>query len=141
MSSKLSVGIHLLAVLALRRGEPLTSGFLARSANTNPVVVRRLLARFREAGYVGSKTGAGGGWVLRADPAGITLWDVLKLVETECKLFAPHRHGPNPLCPVGCNIEVVLADVYAEAQQAMASRLARSTIAGVVERLRLPADA
>jgi DNA-binding IscR family transcriptional regulator len=82
LSSKLSVGVHILAVLAYKRGEPLTSELLGTSVNTNPVVIRRLLGLFREAGYVESKNGVGGGWLLVADPRQITLLDVLQTVST-----------------------------------------------------------
>jgi Rrf2 family protein len=136
LSSKLSVGIHILTVLTLERGEALTSGQIAGSVNTNPVVIRRLLGLFREAGYVGSKKGVGGGWVLLADPKRITLLDVLRAVEPQNEIFALHRSEPNPRCPVGCNIQGVLTEVYAEAWEGMARRLARSTLASVVATLK-----
>jgi Rrf2 family protein len=135
MSSKLSVGIHILTVLALERGEALTSDLIARSVNTNPVVIRRLLGLLREAGYVESKTGVGGGWVLRADPERITLLDVLRTVEPQNELFALHRSEPNHECPVGKHIQCVLTEFYAEVQEGVAQRLACSTIACVVGKL------
>src|SRR5947209_16597533 len=81
LSSKLSVGIHMLTIFALKPGEPLTSEFIACSVNTNPVVVRRLLGSLRTAGLVESRTGVGGGWSLRVDPERITLLDILRAVE------------------------------------------------------------
>ncbi|HEX3447028.1 MAG TPA: Rrf2 family transcriptional regulator, partial [Isosphaeraceae bacterium] len=68
LSSKLSVGVHILTLLALKPDEPVTSACIAGSVNTNPVVIRRLLGLFREAGFVESKNGVGGGWVLVTDP-------------------------------------------------------------------------
>jgi Rrf2 family protein len=135
LSSKLSVGIHILTGLALHGGEPLTSEQIAGSVNTNPVVIRRLLGLFREAGFVESKTGVGGGWVLVVDPKRITLLDVLRTVEPRNKTFALHRSIPNQECPVGCNIQEVLTEIYVEVQEGMAERLARSSIATVVAAL------
>jgi Rrf2 family protein len=135
LSSKLSVGIHILTVLALRQGEALTSEYIAGSVNTNPVVIRRLLGLFRATGYVESKTGVGGGWLLVADPTQITLLDVLRVVEPKHQMFALHKRGPNQKCLVGCNIEKVLTEVYAEAWEGMAKRLARSNIASVTATL------
>jgi Rrf2 family protein len=132
----LSVGIHILTVLALKRGEALTSKWIAGSVNTNPVVIRRLLGLFREAGFVESKTGVGGGWVLVVDPKRITLLDVLRTVEPRNEAFALHRSEPNRKCPVGCNIQDVLSEVYAEVQEGMAERLARSSIASVMAALK-----
>jgi DNA-binding IscR family transcriptional regulator len=59
LSSKLSVGVHILTLLAIKAGEPMTSAVIACSVNTNPVVIRRLLGLFREAGFVESKNGWG----------------------------------------------------------------------------------
>jgi len=125
----------MLTVLALHRGEALASRCIAMSVNTNPVVIRRLLGLFREAGLVESKTGVGGGWELVADPKRITLLDVLRVVEPKNEAFALHRSEPNPKCPVGCNIQDVLVDIYGDVEQAMAERLARSTIASVIDAL------
>jgi DNA-binding IscR family transcriptional regulator len=112
LSSKLSVGVHMLAVLVYMDGEPITSEQLGESVNTNPVVIRRLLGLFREAGYVESKNGVGGGWLLVADPRRITMLDVLQTVEPQNEMFALHRCEPNQDCPVGCNILEVLTDIY-----------------------------
>jgi Rrf2 family protein len=136
LSSKLSVGVHILAVLACKRGEPLTSEFIAGSVNTNPVVIRRLLGLFREAGYVESKNGVGGGWLLVTDPRRITLLDVLESVEPQNDVFALHRCEPNQECLVGCNIQGILTEIYADVQKDVADRLARSTIASVVEKVK-----
>ena len=89
LSSKLSVGVHILAALTLHKGTPLTSGQIAGSVNTNPVVIRRLLGLLREAGYVESRNGVGGGWVLLTDPESITLLDVFRAVEPPCEVFCP----------------------------------------------------
>ena len=135
LSSKLSVGTHILTLLALERGENLTSQQIAGSVNTNPVVIRRLLGLFRKAGLVESKKGIGGGWVLLADPEQITLLDVLRAVEPQNKIFVHHRCGPNVQCPVGRNIQGVLNEIYAEIQKGMAERLARSSIGSVMATL------
>jgi Rrf2 family protein len=135
LSSKLSVGVHILTLLALKPDEPVTSACIAGSVNTNPVVIRRLLGLFREAGFVESKNGVGGGWVLVTDPKQITLIDVLRAVEPQNELFALHRCEPNQECPVGYCIQGVLTDVYDEVQEGMARHLARSTIASLVKTL------
>lgn len=139
LSSKLCVGTHILTALALQRDDALTSEEIGASVNTNPVVIRRLLGLFRKAGYVESKKGVGGGWVLRADPMQISLLDVLRAVEPQNELFALHRSKPNQQCPVGRNIQGVLSEVYADVQKGVAQRLACSSIgsvaAGVKDRM------
>jgi DNA-binding IscR family transcriptional regulator len=61
VNSKLTVGVHILALLAMMGETQLTSEQIAGSVNTNPVVIRRLLGLLRTAGYVESTSGPGGG--------------------------------------------------------------------------------
>ena len=65
LSSKLTVGVHILTVLAMTPDQAQTSEYIAGSVDTNPVVIRRLLGGLREAGIVESQGGIGGGWRLK----------------------------------------------------------------------------
>ena len=136
LSSKLSVGIHVMTILALKQGESLTSEAIACSVNTNPVVIRRLLGSLRAAGIVDSKTGVGGGWTLLVDPERITLLDILRAVEPQDELFALPRSEPNPECPCGQHIQSVLSEVYDKVQDGMTRQLAGITIACITGRIR-----
>jgi Rrf2 family protein len=95
-----------------------------------------LLGLFREAGFVESKNGVGGGWVLVRDPKQVTLVDVLRAVEPQNEMFALRRCEPNQECPVGHCIQGVLTEVYDEVQEEMAQRLARSTVASLLKALK-----
>lgn len=53
-----------------------TSAEIAKHANTNPVVVRRVLAPLRNAGMLESEKGHAGGWRLARPPKDITLADI-----------------------------------------------------------------
>jgi Rrf2 family protein len=132
LSSKLSVAIHILTLLALTPDQAQTSEYIAGSVNTNPVVIRRLLGLLREAGVVESQGGHGGGWRLVRPAERITLLDVLRTVEPEGEAIALPRSEPNPLCSVGRNIQVVLTGVYGEVERRMDEQLARTTIAGIL---------
>jgi Rrf2 family protein len=136
LSSKLSVGIHVLTVFALKPDEPLTSEFIACSVNTNPVVIRRLLGSLRDAGIVESRTGVGGGWSLLVDPERITLLDILRAVEPQDEIFALHRSEPNPECPCGLHIQGVLTEVYDKIQDGMARQLASITVACIAGKIK-----
>jgi len=136
-SSRLTVAVHVLTLLA-HGGEgegSVTSGFIASSVNTNPVVVRRLLALLRGAGLVRSQGGPGGGWALLRPASWITLRDVYRAVEGE-ELFPLHANAPNPRCPVGRTIQAALAGHYREARLAVELDLSRTTIATLVEEVR-----
>jgi len=127
VSTRFTIALHILTLLASSRGEALTSEYIAGSVNTNPVVVRRLLGLLRKRGIVSSQPGTGGGWQLTRDPESITLLDV-RCAVNEGSPFAMHSQPPNPACPVGRNIQASLAGVYRQAEQAMEAELARTTV-------------
>ncbi|NTV75935.1 MAG: Rrf2 family transcriptional regulator [Holophaga sp.] len=138
-SSRTTIAIHILSLMAFCGPEPLTSEFIAGSVNTNPVVIRRLLARLREAGFVGSQGGPGGGWKLLRTPGKVTLRDIHLAVEGGCP-FALHSAQPNPDCPVGKNIQAALMGIYASAQAAMEAELGRTTLAHLVKDVKVLAS-
>jgi hypothetical protein len=60
-STRFAVGVHLLTALAANPGKVLRSEDVADSANTNPVVVRRLFSLMTTAGLIRARLGPGGG--------------------------------------------------------------------------------
>jgi len=124
-----AVAVHVLTALAGADGQPMTSAYIAESVNTNPVVIRRILAYLRKQKLVESKPGTGGGWKLTRDPKKITLREVYRAVETGPMLTIHHR--ANRHCVVGRCIKHTLAEVFAAAQNAMEESLAQTTIAAV----------
>jgi Rrf2 family protein len=133
MSSRVAVAVHVLTLLTWRRGEAMSSQQIARSVNTNPVVVRRIVGALRRAGLVSVQAGAAGGAQLARDPEEITLLDVYRSVEMDEELFALHAQPPSQHCDVGANIQTALVEVFGDARAAMESVLARVTLRDVWE--------
>lgn len=133
MSSRVAVAVHVLALLTWRRGEAVSSQQIARSVNTNPVVVRRIIGALRNAGLVSVQAGAAGGAQLARGPEEITVLDVYHAVEAAEGLFSLHPHPPSQHCDVGANIQTALVTVFDGAQAAMEGVLAGVTLADVWE--------
>jgi Rrf2 family protein len=133
-SSRLVLATHVLAGLALARGTPVSSEALARSVNTNPAFVRRLLGALAKAGLAESQMGPSGGALLARPAEKITLLNVYRAVDDQ-NLFALHHHGPNPKCPIGRNITPILEAEIAEAANALERSLAGTTIADIASRI------
>jgi Rrf2 family protein len=133
-SSRFAVAIHVLTLMARAGSEPLKSEHVAKSVNTNPVVIRRILCQLARARLVISQTGAAGGSRLARQPGRITLLEVYNAVEA-CDLFALHRQPPNQDCFVGMNIETALAGVLAEVNQSVGGVLSGITVEHMLERL------
>jgi len=131
-SSRFAFAVHVLALLALQEGVPLSSEMIAGSVNTNPALIRRLLTMLANAGLTVSQLGAGGGALLAREPGSITLLEVYRAVD-DAQLFAMHREEPNPACMVGRHIQHTLRGVIDDAQRAMEASLAQRTLVDVVD--------
>jgi Rrf2 family protein len=127
-NSKLSIAIHILTLLHVKRPEAMSSAFIAGSVNTNPVVIRRLLADLVEAGLVSTQKGVNGGYQLTRSADSITLADVY-LALKETSIFGLHTAKPNPLCSVGKTIETKLSSVYDQIDNTLLSALSGKKIA------------
>lgn len=130
ISSRFVVATHILAGLALYGGQPVTSERLAKSASTNPAVVRRILSMLSSAGLSRAQLGQGGGALLARPAESISLLDIYRAVENET-LFALHRHLPDRDCPVGRSIQPVLSETLDRVSRALEEELARVSIADV----------
>lgn len=129
--TRLAVAIHILAALSFTGKEYTPSDLLARSVNTNPVVVRRLTSQLKKAGLVEVRRGAGG-TALHLRPEDITLLDVYKAVvpkPTACPFYL--HQNPSNVCHIGKNIHDALEAPFAKVNQAMQESLASTTIADV----------
>lgn len=133
ISSRFSVGIHILALIEINKNGISTSEFLAGSVNTNPAVIRKIMGMLKKAGLVNIRPGVAGA-ELAKELSDITLFDVYKAVNVvqEKELFTVHDH-PNPECPVGRNIQQTIEPLFATAQLAMERVLRSLTLEDVVK--------
>ena len=129
-SSRFAVAVHILTAVAIHKDQPVTSELMAKSASTNPAVIRRILSMLNEAGLSRAQLGQGGGALLARPAESISLLDVYRAVESE-ELFALHRSNPSPDCPVGRTIQPILNGIFRKAQHALESELAKVSIAEV----------
>ncbi len=126
------MAVHVLAVLAYKEGDRVTSSCLAGSVNTNPVIIRRLLLTLQQARLVDTCKGAGAGSRLSRSPGRINLAEIYRAVE-EAEPFAAPPRKPNSDCPVGYCIRAELAKVFASARQALERDLEKTSLADVIQ--------
>ncbi|MBF1167754.1 MAG: Rrf2 family transcriptional regulator [[Eubacterium] sulci] len=136
ISSKFTVALHIFTCVdAFKNEYKVTSDFLAGSINTNPVIVRRLLAKLKKAGLIKVARGTGGIELTRPLNK-ISFLDVYAAIEPKnnADLFRFHE-SPNPNCPVGRNIHNLLDGKLVAIQEAMESEMKRYTIADLSSEL------
>lgn len=128
---RFAMAVHVLALLAYRKGKPLCSELVADSVNTNPVVIRRLLRALQKAGLVQTRKGAGFGSRLNRPPERIDLAQVFRACECDLP-FARPRRTPNEACIVGKGIGQALDGIFGSARRVVEQDLSRTTLAEVV---------
>jgi DNA-binding IscR family transcriptional regulator len=124
--TRLSDMLHVLVHMA-QVDHPLTSEVLARSMGTNPAVLRRTMADLREAGYVQSGKGHGGGWRLACPLNRITLLAVYEALNRP-RLFAIGYRSDHPECLIERNVNAALADTMAQAEALFIARFGQVTL-------------
>lgn len=125
--SRLSRTLHVLLHMARHEG-PMTSEAIGRMLGTNPVVVRRTMAGLRNAGYVRSEKGHGGGWSIAADLNAVSLLDVHRAVGGP-RVFAIGSDRSNPDCAVEKAVNEAIEDTLREAEALLIARLGSVSLA------------
>ncbi|MGG7621436.1 Rrf2 family transcriptional regulator [Bacillus coreaensis] len=133
ISSRFTVGVHILTLIELNKEGISSSEFLAGSVNTNPSLIRKIMGMLKKAGLIEVQPGIAGA-KLAKEPATITLLDVYKAVDVvkEKELFSLHDN-PHPDCPVGRNIQDSITPILSSAQFALEKVLGNVTIEEVVK--------
>jgi Rrf2 family protein len=132
-NTQFAVAVHVLTLLASSADEPMSSDEMTTSVNANPVYLRRVLGRLREAGMVASRPGVRGGWQLARDPAAITLGDAWRAIQGADHVLG--LHGVNPSCPVGQEIQRTLTSIDRDVAQAVQTELDGTTVSDVLARV------
>ncbi len=136
ISSRFSVGVHILTLLEYNKDNTTTSDFMAASVNTNPALIRKIMGMLKKANLIDVKPGVAGA-KLAKDLNEITLLDVYNAVEVvkENELFSIHK-PPTIDCEVGNNIQLTLTPILQTAQKALEDQLASVTLEDVVKGFR-----
>ena len=129
ISSRFTIALHIFTCVDTFKDEyKITSDFLAGSINTNPVIIRKILTQLKNAGLITVARGSGGILTKRSLNE-FSFYDVYQAIEPveNGDLFNFHS-SPNPQCPVGKNIHILLDDKLKAIQLAMEDEMKKYTI-------------
>jgi len=123
--------IALADLAALPPDQKTTTREIVARRQIPPNLLAQILPVMREAGWIKSTRGSGGGVYLCKDPAQITLWEVIELIDgpikiTRC-LTQSMACGNKPSCP--------LRDVWKEAQEKMLQVFEKTTVGELAARI------
>ena len=138
ITSRFTIAVHVItAIEYFKDMDRVNSEFLAGSVGVNPVIIRTVISKLREAGILKTQRGSSGAQLAKPLDQ-ITFYDVYKAVDSVDKeegLFHFHEQ-PNPNCPVGRNIHKAMDEKLKEVQSAMEDELKKTTIADIAEDVR-----
>ena len=130
-NSRMASAVHIMSFVAYAGDEGTTSEAIAKSLQTNPVVVRKILKLLEREGLVTLRQGRHGGVGLRHPASGITLGQIYKAVETESGVF-PMRRQVHEGCVVACAMKRRLGPIFNAANDAVEQALSRTSLAELV---------
>ncbi|MCD1258205.1 Rrf2 family transcriptional regulator [Paenibacillus athensensis] len=128
MNSEFTIAVHSLVLLAHLPGHMATSEEIAVNVSTHSARIRKVMGFLRKAGYVATKEGIGGGFILQCDPNQVTLAEIYRLT-------CPGSLKPNwcsgdesKPCVVASKMDKVMSTVFANAEKQMEAYLEQRTI-------------
>jgi Rrf2 family protein len=120
-----------MSFVAYAGNEGTTSKAIAKSLQTNPVVVRKILKLLEREGLVSIRQGRHGGVGLRHLASDITLGQIYKAIESENGVFAM-RSRVREGCVVARSMKRRLGPIFNAADDAIEQALSKTSLAEVV---------
>src|ERR1700674_5522234 len=130
-NSRMASAVHIMSFVAYAGDEGTTSEAIAKSLQTNPVVVRKILKLLEREGLVALSQGRHGGVGLRRPASRITLGQIYKAVESETGVFAM-RSQVHEGCAVACAMKRRLGPIFNAANDAVEQALSKTSLAELV---------
>jgi Rrf2 family protein len=132
VTCKFATGVHVLVLLGSEPDTRQTSTDIALKLDTNPVVVRRVLASLQQAKLIETQKGPNGGSKLLKSPKAITLADVYKAAETG--LFSLF-HTPNVRAAAALRVNGALEKIFSGSMTALMDEFEKTSLSQVLMRV------
>lgn len=122
--------LHVLLHLEQNK-DPVTSDQMGQMLGMNPSLVRRTMAGLRDAGFVSSTKGHGGGWYLANHLKEISLAQVYEALGSP-NLFAVGQSADAPTCILEQAANEAIANALQAAENTFTAKLSKITVADLV---------
>ena len=129
-----ATAMHILSALGYGGGQSFSSAELAKSVNTHPAFVRKILGKLKKAGLVEISMGRNGKSSLAKKPEKVSLYEVYQAVGAHTDL-QPAERQPLPVCPISCHIDESLQPVFDRVEEAVARSLKKQKLSDVIARI------
>jgi Rrf2 family protein len=127
MNGRFQIAMHIMTLLC-NEDRSLPSEYMAGSININPVLVRKELSNLIKHQLITSREGKNGGYALAKPAQSILLASIYEAVKPG-NILGQAKNRPNPLCPIGKQINEHLKNLDREIEQSMINKLGNTTLA------------
>lgn len=136
MNSEFTIAVHSLVFLSNTPDRMATSEVIAHNVNTHPSRLRKVMSCLKKHGYIATKEGIGGGYLLNCSPEQATLAEIY--TATSIGSIKPSWFSGNEdeKCMVACNMADVMDHIFCEAEQHLLEYLQQMTIRDVLNRVK-----
>lgn len=146
VNQQFAIAVHVMTSLAYLRNLQIkgssyehkylvNSKLLARSVQTNPVVIRRIIRSLTQAGLVQTSRGKTGGICLTKEPYQISLKDVYLALHIY-EPIAPHNKEAHKDCPVSCSMHKIMSTVAEGAQKSLNKYLESQKLSDLLKKVK-----
>ncbi|OXM17359.1 RrF2 family transcriptional regulator [Paenibacillus herberti] len=137
MNSEFTIAVHSLVYLASRPDRMATSDAIARNVNTHPSRIRKVMSLLRKQGYIATKEGIGGGYLLECLPENATLADIYRA--TSIGSIKPNWCSGDKQgnCSIASQMAAVMDEIFSDTEKKMLQHLEEMTVRDVLERVRI----
>jgi Rrf2 family protein len=133
ISQKCQYALRAVFELALRQGQgPVRIADVADAQAIPPRFLEVILGQMKQGGFVESRRGAEGGYMLARPPAAITMGDVIRFIDGPIAPVACIRDGDSSNCPL--DGECVFYDIWVEVQKVTSEIYDQTTVDDLVTR-------
>lgn len=128
-----SDAIHILVFIEFFKNQQLSSNNIARSVNSDPTKIRRLMSNLRKSGIIYTRSGTASPSLL-IPPSELSLLDIYNSILDSESIFEADI-DTNKQCVIGKNLPKVLTYKYQNIQQTIENDLKKTTLADIIREM------
>ncbi|MDQ0878021.1 Rrf2 family protein [Paenibacillus sp. V4I3] len=136
MNSEFTIAVHSLVFLAHLPDHMATSEEIAVNVSTHSARIRKVMGFLRKAGYVSTKEGIGGGFILSCNPNEVTLGEIYRLTCQGSLKPSWCSGDENKPCVISSKMDLLMGKVFIDAEKQMEIYFDGHTIGSMLEQIR-----
>lgn len=136
MNSEFTIAVHSLVFLAHLPDHMATSEEIAVNVSTHSARIRKVMGFLRKAGYVSTKEGIGGGFILSCNPDEVTLGEIYRLTCQGSLKPSWCSGDENKPCVISSKMDLLMGKVFMDAEKQMEIYFDGHTIGSMLEQIR-----